>query len=111
MILQVQIQLDSLSHILLFSSSFLMCTFYMQPFTTSKNAGLLIHTHLFLVVLSSQKRANSTPPENGQRLAGETAFGEIIPGMLITAQGSFCAGGFCGAVLRIFFVRQILFIL
>jgi len=31
--------------------------------------------------------------------------------MLITAQGSFCAGGLCGAVLRIFFVRQILFIL
>ena len=51
MILQVQIQLDSLSHILLFSSSFLMRAFYMQPFTTRTNAGLLIHTHLFLVVL------------------------------------------------------------
>jgi len=40
-----------LSHILLISSLDLMRAFYIQAFTTSKNAALLIHAHLFLVVL------------------------------------------------------------
>jgi hypothetical protein len=62
----MQIQLNSFSHILLFSSSFLMRSFCLQAFTASKIMAKIIYTKYDIIYKVSKSTAKITLLRTGR---------------------------------------------